>query len=86
MDRDALLALGEHLKQFITFTEGPRIGMILPQLFKSDGCDHTFAKTKAWLEANGHDVEKSIRRLKERGGDCDCKVIMNVIWHIDDEL
>ena len=86
MDRETLFALGEHLRQSISFTESPRIGMILPQTFKSEGCGHTFDKTTAWLEANGHDVEKSIRWLKERGGDCDCKVITNVVWHIDDEL
>lgn len=86
MDRVALLALGEYLGRFITFTEGPRIGMILPQVFKSEGCDHTLDKTVEWLKAGGHDVDVSLRWLKERGGACDCKVVTNVIHHLDDEL
>jgi hypothetical protein len=86
MDRDALLALGDYLKQFISFDDGPRIGMILPQVIKSEGCDHTLDRTVEWLRAHSHDVEKSIRWLKERGGKCDCKVVTNVIFHLDDEM
>jgi len=46
-DGETLLALGEHLKRFITITAGPRIGMILPQTFNSEGCDHNAAAPTA---------------------------------------
>jgi len=85
MDRETLLALGEHLKRFITITAGPRIGMILPQTFNSEGCDHTFEKTIDWLKANALDVDASIKGLRTRGADCDCQVITNVIYRLDAE-
>lgn len=86
MDRETLLALGEHLKRFITITQGPRIGMILPQTFKSEGCDHTFQITTDWLKAGGHDVDASLKWLKRRGAKCDCEVITDVIFHLDEEF
>ena len=86
MDKETLLALGEFLQQSITFTQGPRVGMILPQSFKTEGCGHTLRKTIEWLESNGHDVISSMRWLKERGGDCDCKIITNIVLRIDDEI
>jgi hypothetical protein len=86
MNEETLLALGEHLKQFITLTPGPRIGMILPPTFKSEGCEHTFAKTTAWLTANDHDVATSLKWLKRRGADCDCKVLTEIILRLDDEV
>ncbi len=86
MDEETLLALGAHLKQFITLTAGPRIGMILPPTFKVEGCDHTFRRTTDWLKANGHDADTSLRWLRDRGADCDCKVLTNVIIHLDDEV
>jgi len=85
MDRETLLALGEHLKRFITITAGPRIGMILPQTFNSEGCDHTFEKSIDWLKANALDVDAAIRWLKRRGADCDCQVITDVILRLDAE-
>ena len=86
MDKEALIALGERLKLFITITAGPRIGMILPQTFKSEGCDDTFARTTAWLEENGLDVDASLKWLRARGAGCDCQVITNVIYRPDEEL
>ena len=86
MDRETLLTLGEHLKQEIAFTQGPRVGRLLPQVFRSEGCGHTLDRTAEWLETNGHNVKSSIRWLKERGGDCDCKVITNIVLRIDDEI
>ena len=84
-DGETLLALGEHLKRFITITAGPRIGMILPQTFNSEGCDHTFEKSIDWLKANALDVDASLNRLRTRGADCDCQVITNVILRLDAE-
>lgn len=86
MDRETLLRLGERLKEFITITQGARIGMILPQTFKTEGCDHTFQKTAAWLKAGGHDVEASLNWLRNRGAECDCQVITNIIFRLDDEI
>jgi len=86
MDREALLALGDRLKRFITITAGPRVGMILPQTFKSEGCDDTFARTTAWLEENGLDVIASLKWLRARGAECDCRVITDVIYRLDEEL
>lgn len=86
MDRETLIALGEHLKESITISAGPRIGMILPQTFKSEGCDHTFRKTTAWLEANAHDVDASLRWLKRRGATCDCRVVTEIIYRLDEGL
>ena len=85
MDKETLLALGKHLKQFITLTAGPRIGMILPPTFKSEGCDHTLVRTTAWLEQSGLDAGASIKWLRDRGADCDCKVLTNIILRLDDE-
>lgn len=86
MNEETLLALGEHLKQFITLTPGPRIGMILPPTFKSEGCDHTFRRTTDWLKANGHDADASLKWLKRQGADCDCRVITDIILRLDDEV
>jgi hypothetical protein len=86
MDREALLALGDYLKQSITFRQGPRVGMILPQVFQSEGCDHTLDRTIEWLHTHVQNVEAAVRWLKERGGTCDCTVITNVIWRLDEEL
>jgi hypothetical protein len=86
MDRETLLALGERLKRYITFEESLRIGMILPQILKSEGCDHTLTRTADWLKEAGRDVDADVRWLKERGGDCDCKVLTNVIGRMDAEV
>ena len=86
MDRQTLMQLGEHLKESITITAGPRIGMILPQTFTIEGCDHTFQLTADWLKSKELDVEVSLMWLEKHGADCDCKVITNIIFHIDDEV
>ena len=85
IDSDTLKRLGEHLSRSVSFEAGPRVGRLLPQAFRSAGCDHTLEKTTAWLAANGRDADADIRWLKERGGTCDCKVITNVIWQLDRE-
>lgn len=86
MDRETVEALAEHLKQFISITEGPRIGMILPQTFKAEGCDHTFQKTIGWLETNYLDVDTSVRWLKRRGAKCDCEVLTEIVLRLDEEF
>ena len=86
MDRQTLLQLGEHLKESITITAGPRTGMILPQSFTVEGCDHTFQKTTNWLESNALDVEKSLKWIKEHRAECDCTIITNIILRLDEEI
>jgi hypothetical protein len=86
MKQETLEKLGEHLKQSITIIPGPRIGMILPQTFSSEGCDHTFDKTTEWLNASGLDVETSLKWLKRQGADCDCQVITNIIFRLNAEI
>lgn len=86
MDRETLIALGEHLKKSITITAGPQIARLLPPTFKVEGCDDTFAKTTAWLTSNGHAVDTSLRWFKRRGAACDCQVITNIIYRLDDEV
>jgi hypothetical protein len=86
MERETLEELGEHLKKYVTIIPGPRIGMILPQTFTSEGCDHTFEKTTDWLNANNHDVETSLKWLKRQGADCDCQIITNIISRLDMEI
>jgi hypothetical protein len=86
MKQETLEELGEHLKKIITIIPGPRIGMILPQTFTSEGCDHTFEKTTDWLKANGLDVDASLKWLKRQGADCDCQVITNIISRLDAEI
>lgn len=86
MEEEILKELGEHLKKFIKIIPGSRIGMILPQTFTSEGCDDTFEKTTDWLDANGHDVDTSLKWLKRRGASCDCQVITNVVNLLDAEI
>ena len=86
MEQEILKELGEYLKKFIKIIPGPRIGMILPPSFTSEGCDHTFERTTDWLNANGHDVDTSLRWLKRRGANCDCQVITNVVNLLDAEI
>ncbi len=86
MDRETLIALGESLKESITITAGPQIGMLLPQTFKVEGCDDTFDKTTAWLKANRHDVDTSLKWLKRRGAACDCQILTNIILRLDEEV
>jgi hypothetical protein len=86
MDKHIVEALGEYLGRFITFSEGPRVGRILPQVFRSEGCDHSLTRTIEWMKAEGRDVDAEVRWLKQRGGTCDCRVVQNVIWRLDDDL
>jgi hypothetical protein len=86
MDRETLIALGEHLKESITITASPQIARLLPPTFRVEGCDDTFAKSAAWLTANGRDVDASLKWLKRRGAACDCQVITNVILRLDEEV
>jgi hypothetical protein len=85
IDKESLQSLGKHLLKFITFEAGPRVGRLLPQSFKSQGCDHSLTRTTEWLEANASDIIADTRWLKQHGGTCDCKVITNIVWRLDEE-
>ena len=41
-------------------------------------CDHTLTHTRAWLKANNKTLRDNVRAIKERGGYCDCEVLLNV--------
>ena len=86
MDYELLTRLGDHLREHIKITAGPRIGMIIPQSFKVEGCDHTFGLTTTWLEANGLDAAASIDWIRRQGADCDCKIITDLIPGLDKEI
>ncbi len=86
MDRETIIALGEHLKKFSTITAGPQIARLLPPTFKVEGCDHPFNKTTPWLTANGHDADTSLRWFKRRSAACDCQVITNIVYRLDEEV
>ncbi|GAI34917.1 unnamed protein product [marine sediment metagenome] len=50
----------------------------------SDNCDNTYKFTVKWLKKNGFNVEKSLKWLSNKGGYCDCEVILNVGRLFDD--
>lgn len=41
-------------------------------------CDHTLKQTRAWLRAHKKTLRENVRALEERGGYCDCEVLLNV--------
>lgn len=41
-------------------------------------CDHTLKHTRAWLKAHKKTLRDNVRAIKERGGYCDCEVLLNV--------
>ncbi len=69
------LALGEHLEQYITFDS---------EKLTVHGCDHTLRYTLAWIEAHHYDRELWLDYLQRNGGFCDCEVLMNVVYRIDE--
>lgn len=85
MDDALVLALARRLKESISFKTGPRVGRLLPQVFESEGCDHTLARSREWLSRQGRDVESDLRWLKQQGGACDCKVMTNVALPLENE-
>lgn len=44
----------------------------------AQGCDHTLAHTRAFLDARGLPSEAIVPWLVEQGGGCDCEVLANV--------
>lgn len=41
-------------------------------------CDHTLKHTRVWLKAHKMTLRDNVRALEERGGYCDCEVLLNV--------
>lgn len=41
-------------------------------------CDHTLGHTRAWLKAHNKTLRDNVSAIKERGGYCDCEVLLNV--------
>ena len=46
-------------------------------------CDRTLKQTKEFCEKNKADFRKLKRMLEDKGGYCDCEVIMNCVGRID---
>ncbi len=41
-------------------------------------CDHTLTHTRAWLKAHKKPLRANLKAIEERGGYCDCEVLLNV--------
>ncbi len=69
MNRSQLFLLGKHLSQYITFEDDD----------EPNGCDHTFTRTLAWIKHHNLDQETCLGWLQQRGGWCDCTVVLDVL-------
>jgi hypothetical protein len=49
------------------------LSKMLPEL----GCDRTRRLTVAWLQEQGHPVDRVLAWLDKNGGYCDCEVLAN---------
>lgn len=51
-------------------------------------CDHSLTHTRAWLKAHKKSLRANLRAFEERGGNCDCEVLLNVTvkrWPAQDQ-
>jgi len=49
------------------------------ELESSGTCYHSHEFTRKFLEVSGFDVEESLKWLIEKGGHCDCEIVLNLI-------
>ena len=68
MNSSQLFALTNVLSRFITFGTPD----------ETNGCDHTLRYTEAWLAEQQIDAEAALGWLQQRGGWCDCSIVVNV--------
>ncbi len=68
MNPTQLFLLTNYLSRFITFDTDD----------ESNGCDHTLYHTLAWIDEQQLDQETCLGWLQERGGWCDCSIVMHV--------
>lgn len=53
---------------------------LMDEMSSPGDCDHTLRRTKEFLSAaEGGDTTGSVAWLRERGGYCDCEVLMNTM-------
>ena len=76
MNQSLLFSLSNHLSQHITVGTAD----------ESTGCDHTFCHTLAWITAHNLDQEAWLGWLQQRGGWCDCTIVVEVLLALPEEL
>jgi len=52
-------------------------------LVQRDGCDHTRRFSRQWAEAESVDWDELLDILEEKGGYCDCEVVLNLLEDVD---
>ena len=57
------------------------LGYLQRELAES-GCDNTLRIASNWLRERNHDVAAVSTWLRERGGYCDCEVLLNVVRRV----
>lgn len=62
----------------LTITQLDELFAFLDSVLARTGCDNTLLITKRWLSDRGHDTERVVGWLQQRGGYCDCEVLFNV--------
>lgn len=74
VNRTQLFLLTNYLSQYITFDADDA----------SNGCDHTLQQTLAWIAEHHLDQETCLSWLQQRGGWCDCTIVLHVfLWEPD---
>lgn len=63
----------------ITVAELDALFGYLQRELAESGCDNTLRTTSNWLGERNHDVAAVSTWLRERGGYCDCEVLLNVL-------
>ena len=57
------------------------LGYLQRELAES-GCDNTLRIASNWLGERNHDIAAVSTWLRERGGYCDCEVLLNVVRRV----
>ena len=76
MNRSHLFSLMNYLSQFITLDPDN----------ESTGCNHTFQHTLAWINSQHFDQEAWLSWLQQRGGWCDCTIVLHIFLNEPHEL
>ncbi len=82
MNSSAAEAAEQELAEFSRRLADPRprecLRCYLMRMLAAFGCDNTHRWTIRWRELRAPHATALLERLAERGGFCDCEVIMNV--------
>jgi|GEM_PF-3814298 len=76
VNRTHLFLLTNYLSQYITFDTDDA----------SNGCDHTLEYTRAWMADHRLDHETCLSWLQQRGGWCDCRIVLHIFLAAPDHL